>query len=299
MTVAERLVLIGTKGGPAVRPGGAMPTSSLLQLGGRRIVVDCGLAVTAGIARAGVSLLDVDLIFITHLHSDHILELGPLLHTAWTTGRSQPITVFGPPGTDAYWAAFLDSMAFDARIRVEDEGRVPLVDLVDLRIYGEGEVVGGDFTVRALRVNHPPVTDCFALRFDAGRSVTFSADTSYFPPLADFAQGSDVLVHEAMLPDAIEALVTRTNGGDALRRHLHASHTNASDAGRIALAAGVRHLVLHHLIPADDPAYGPTDWMAAVRAHWTGPLSIGRDGLVIELGGNTDAAAEKLDRKRE
>ncbi len=129
--------------------------------------------------------------------------------------------------------------------------------------------------------------------------MTFSADTSYFPPLADFARGSDVLVHEAMLPDAIEALVTRTYGGDALRRHLHGSHTTASDAGRIAHAAGVRHLVLHHLIPADDTAYGPKDWEAAVRPHWTGPLTIGRDGLVIELEGDADAAAEKLDRKRE
>ncbi len=297
--MTDRVVLIGTKGGPAVRPGGALPTASLLQLGGRRIVVDCGLGVTAGIARAGVSLLDVDLVFVTHLHSDHVLELGPLLHTAWTTGRTRPITVYGPPGTDACWAAFLNSMAFDNRIRVEDEGRVPLAELVDLRIYEEGEVMVGDLKVTALRVHHPPVNDCFALRFDQDHSVTFSADTGYFPPLADFARHSNLLVHEAMLPEAVEALVARTNGGDALRRHLHASHTTAQDAARIAQAAGVGHLALHHLIPADDPAYGPDNWVAAVRPHWTGPLTIGRDGLEIELERVKYAAADKLDRKRE
>ncbi len=279
----NRLVMIGTKGGPAVRPGGALPTSSLLELSGRRIVVDCGIGVTAGIARAGVSLLDLDLVFVTHLHSDHVLELGPLLHAAWTTGRTRPITVFGPPGIDRYWAAFQESMVFDSRIRVEDEGRTPLSELVDLRIYGPGEVLGGGLSVSALRVDHPPVADCFALRFDAGRSITFSADTTHFPPLADFARGSDLLVHEAMLPEAVEALVARTNGGAALRRHLHASHTTAGDAGRIAEAAGVGRLVLHHLIPADDPDYGPADWDAAVRRHWYGPLTIGRDGLEIEF----------------
>mgnify|MGYP001057669449 CR=1 FL=1 len=122
----NRLVLLGTKGGPAIRAKGAMPTSTLLELDGRRVVVDCGLGVTKGLVEAGMDLKTLDLIFITHLHSDHILELGPLIHTAWTTGLNTPVTVYGPEGIEAYWQGFLQSLAYDIAIRVEDEGRTPL-----------------------------------------------------------------------------------------------------------------------------------------------------------------------------
>lgn len=280
-----RLVLLGTKGGPAVRQGGAMPTASFLDLGGRKAVIDCGIGVTRALAEAGESLKDLDLVFITHLHSDHLLELGPLIHTAWTTGMAGPVTLFGPPGIEAYWQGFLASMAFDNAIRVEDEGRTPLEQLVRLQVYGEGEVMdAGGYRVSALRVDHPPVTDCFALRFEAaGRVIVFSADTTYFAPLGDFARGADVLVHEAMLPEGVENLVRRTGLGDRLRAHLHASHTTAADAGRIARAAGAGHLVLHHLVPADDPAFGPGDWTREVAREWNGAVTVGRDGLDIAL----------------
>ncbi|TIP62377.1 MBL fold metallo-hydrolase, partial [Mesorhizobium sp.] len=99
-------VLLGSKGGPALRPGGPWPSSSLLKFGGRTIVVDCGLGVTRGLAETGISLKSLDLVFITHLHSDHVLELGPLIHTAWTAGLATPVTVFGPPGTGHYWQRF-------------------------------------------------------------------------------------------------------------------------------------------------------------------------------------------------
>ncbi len=259
-----------------------MPTSSLLEIGGRTIVIDCGLGVTRGLTQAGVELKALDLVFITHLHSDHLLELGALLHTAWTAGLRTPVTVFGPVGTHAYWRDFVASMIFDIETRIYDEGRPDLRSLVVVEEFGEGVVTNGDLSVAALRVDHPPVTECYALRFDCGgRSAVFSSDTAYFPPLADFARDADILVHEAMLAKGVERLVERTGNGARLREHLFASHTLAEDAGRIAADAGVTHLVLHHLIPADDPQIGDEDWIAAVRKSWLGNLTIGRDGLVV------------------
>lgn len=283
--MADRLVLLGTKGGPAIRPGGPSPTSSLLEIGGRRIVVDCGLGVTRGLVEAGLHLRDLDLVFLTHLHSDHVLEFGPLIHTAWTTGLATPVSVYGPPGTRALWQGFLASLDYDIRTRIADEGRPELEPLVAICEYGPGNVMAeGGLTVRALRVDHPPVTDCFALRIEAaGRAIVFSADTAYFPPLADFSAGADILVHEAMLPEGLESIVARTGNGSRLREHLVASHTFAADAGRIATAAGVRRLVLNHLIPADDPAFGEAHWRAALAETWQGELVIGRDGLVLPL----------------
>ncbi|ARP66256.1 MBL fold metallo-hydrolase [Mesorhizobium sp. WSM1497] len=291
----DRLVLLGSKGGPALRPGGPWPSSSLLQIGGRSIVVDCGLGVTRGLVDAGISLKSLDLIFITHLHSDHVLELGPLIHTAWTAGLATPVGVFGPPGTGHYWRRFCQAMEFDIEIRIVDEGRPDIRDLVSIGEFGEGQVVAqGGLTVSALRVEHPPVTDCFALRFEHGaKSVVFSADTAFYPPLADFARGADILVHEAMLEEGIERLVARTGNGARLREHLLASHSFAEEAGSIASDAGVKRLVLNHLIPADDSLIGEADWTAAVRKTWNGDLTIARDGLVVGLSSAKAAAGEE------
>ena len=277
--------MLGTKGGPAIRPGGPMPTSSLLTLGGRRIVVDCGLGVARGLCDAGMPLAEVDLVFVTHLHSDHVLELGPLLHTAWTAGLARPVRVFGPKGLHDLWSGFLASMRYDIDLRIADEGRPDLRELVSIHAHDEGLVLDdGGLSVRAMRVPHPPVDPCFALRFEhEGRTVVFSADTAPHPPLAEFAREADVLVHEAMLLEGVDRLVARTANGRRLREHLLASHTPAEEAGRIATAAGVRHLVLHHLIPADDPRFGRADWEAAIRRTWSGPLTIPSDGERIEL----------------
>ena len=286
----ERLVLLGTKGGPAIRPlpqggSGPWPTSSLLEIGGRRIVIDCGLGVTRGLVDAGVRLAELDLIFITHLHSDHVLELGPLIHTAWTAGLKTPVTVHGPVGIVDYFAGFLASMRFDIDLRIADEERPDLRGLIHVIEFSEGVVLEEDgLTVAALRVDHPPVTDCFALRFEVEDAcIVFSSDTACFPPLAEFARGADILVHEAMLAAGVDRLVARTGNGDRLKQHLIASHTMAEDAGHIASMAGVGHLVLHHLIPADDPEFSEADWLAAVAKTWDGRLTIGRDGLEIAL----------------
>ena len=285
--MAENYVaLLGTKGGPAVRPGSTMPTSSLLCLGGRRVVVDCGLGVTRGLIDQAVQLKTLSLIFITHLHSDHYLELGPLIHTAWTAGLSTMVTVIGPQGLQDYWDSFLRSMEADISLRIEDEGRPDLRQLVDIKVMDEGEVMSQDgMSVSAMRTLHPPLVDCFALRFQAaGRVVVMSGDTAYLPALADFARGADLLVHEAMLGAALPALVARVgNGDDRLMRHLLQSHTTASDAAKIARDADVGALALNHLIPSDDPDYSEADWIDAVSPIWEGPFYPGSDGLRIDL----------------
>lgn len=279
----DRLVILGSKGGPAIRPGGPSPTSSLLDIAGRRCVVDCGLGVTRGLIEAGMVLKELDLIFITHMHSDHVLELGPLIHTAWTTGLATPVKVFGPADLMEYWDGFLASMRYDIDLRIEDEGRPDLRDLVEIRLLQEGDVPLDDDTVsvRALRVDHPPVVDCYALRFEVeGWSVVFSADTAYFPPLGAFSKDCDLLVHEAMLARGVDRIVEITGNGERLREHLLASHTMAPDAAKIAEAAGAKRLVLNHLIPADLPGFEQEEWLEATKG-FRGETIVSHDGLAI------------------
>lgn len=283
---ADFVALLGTKGGPAIRKGSPMPTSSVLSLGGQMVVVDCGLGVTRGLVDQGIALKDIGLIFITHLHSDHYLELGPLLHTAWTAGLKTPVQVYGPSGLTRYWDGFLASMAEDIDTRIDDEGRPDLRGLVEFVVLRAGETVqAGGLTVQAMQSIHPPLVESLSLSFGSnGRRVVFSGDTAHNPALADFARGADLLVHEAMLAEGLEALMARIgNGDDRLMKHWLRSHTMAADAAGIATAAGVKALALHHLIPSDDPTFGPADWHRAVAPHWAGPLHVGRDGMRIAL----------------
>lgn len=283
--IPDSLTLMGVKGGPAIRPGTNMPTSLLLRMGGRTTLIDAGLGAARSVCAAGVPLTAIDLTVITHLHSDHYLELGPLLHTAWTAGLTRPIPVIGPAGLAQYWAGFLHSMDFDIALRIEDEGRVPLAPLLDLTVMSEGVIHGAGPTITALRNDHPPITDSFALRFDhGGRSVTFSGDTAYMDDMAEFARGSDILVHEAMLIPGVEALCARMPNGDArLRQHILRSHTDAADVGRIARDAQVGQLVLTHMVPDGDPDFPPAAWVARVRETWAGPLHLGQDGMRLLL----------------
>lgn len=280
------VTLLGTKGGPAIRPGSSMPTSNLYVLDGKQIVVDCGLGVTKGLVCQGMQLKDISLIFITHLHSDHYLELGPLLHTAWTAGLKTTVEVYGPPGLGDYWRAFLLSMKADIDLRIEDEGRPNLTDLVTFHEIETGLVYEQNgLNVSAIRSVHPPLVDCFCLSFKtADVHVVCSGDTAPNAALEDFAKGADLLVHEAMLESALPALMARIgNGSDKLMAHWLRSHTFAHDAAKTATNAGVKQLALSHLIPSDDPNYTVKDWEDAVVGHWDGPLVVGDDGMRITL----------------
>jgi len=117
-----KLVLLGTKGGPSLRAEGAsfLPTSSHLAMAGRSIIIDCGLGVTASMVKAGYPLTGLTDIFVTHCHSDHVLEFGALLHTAWTAGLDRPVSVFGPPEIATIWRQFCEMMRFDITIRMAD-----------------------------------------------------------------------------------------------------------------------------------------------------------------------------------
>lgn len=282
----DYVALLGTKGGPAIRPGSSMPMSNLFVLNGIQVVVDCGLGVTKGLVDQDMQLSELALIFITHLHSDHYIELGPLLHTAWTAGLCTRVEIYGPRGLDVYWDGFLTSMQADIDLRIEDEGRPDLRVLVQIHDMDAGIVFDRDgLTVSAIRTDHPPLVDSFALSFQTQTThVVFSGDTAPIAAMANFARGADLLIHEAMLESALPALLARIgNGGYKLMAHLLRSHTFAHDAARIAADAGVKTLVLSHLIPSDDPAYSERHWLEAVEGLGDTALIIGRDGLRIDL----------------
>ncbi len=279
------VALSGVKGGPAIRPGSSMPTSVLLRLGDMTVLVDAGLGAAKAVCDQGVALTEIDLVLITHLHSDHYLELGPLFHTAWTAGLSHPIPVIGPSGLADYWSHFLRAMAFDVNLRVSDEGRVPLAPLADIRDIREGRLWDRGVRIDAIRNNHPPIADSFGLSIEGdGRKIVLSGDTAPFEGWQEFCAGADLLVHEAMLVAGVDEVVRRTPTADGrLKDHILRSHTDAVEVGRLARDAGVSALALNHFVPEGLPGFGEADWEASVRRFFDGRLVVGHDGLRITL----------------
>jgi len=142
--------------------------------------------------------------------------------------------------------------------------------------------VEGGLIVTSALVDHPPVVPAFAYRFDGrDRSIVISGDTRPSETLVKLARGADVLVHSVMFPSAVERLVARVPNASGLRASILAHQTSVEDAGRVARAAGVKMLVLSHLVPPDDPTVTDRMWLDAARTHFGGEVIVGRDLLEV------------------
>ena len=278
-----RLVLLGTAGGPLPRVGRSAPAQAIVN-GGNIYVVDCGYGVARQMVLAGLSLSQLRNIFITHHHSDHDIDLGPLLQLAWLSGLTKPVDCWGPPPMRRMIDDYFRYEAYDIRIRQIDEHRPPFRPLVRPHELNGGGLVmsNGRVRVTAAKVVHPPVDLALAYRFDApDRSIVISGDTRPTESLIDLAPGADILVHEAMMADRVLELVGKLPNAQELVRSVLSHHTSAEQAGEVAAAAGVKMLVLSHLVPAEDPAVPDAEWIAAARRHYAGPIVVGRDLMEI------------------
>jgi ribonuclease BN (tRNA processing enzyme) len=279
-----KIVFLGTKGGPRVDVGPSNP-ANLVVVNDTPFVIDCGMGVSRQLASAGVPLASVKYILISHHHSDHNLEYGNLVYNAWAAGLSTPIHSFGPKGLEAMTRTYWELNKFDVETRIEDEGRPdPRKLLIAKDIVEEGVVLQtADVKVTAFRTPHPPIMDNFAYKFETPDGViVFSSDTAYNPKLAEFAKGADVLVHEALYVPWVDRLVARVKNGATLKKHLLESHTAVEDVGKIAAAAGVKVLVLSHLVPGDLDVTDDT-WTEGVKKNFSGKIVVARDLMELKL----------------
>jgi ribonuclease BN (tRNA processing enzyme) len=283
-SAAEKLVLLGTAGGPTPKRTRAAPSQAIV-VGDAVYVVDCGNGVGRQMVLAGLPLRGLRHVFVTHHHSDHVADLVTLPLLAWAAGLDAEVTLHGPAPLRRSVEAGLQAMAFDVDTRVRDEGRRPLRDLVRVHeMRGEGLVHrDAQVTVRAVRVEHPPIREAYAYRFDiADWSVVFSGDTAPSAGLVALARGADVLVHEVLLQDAAE--ISKWVGeptGHPLVQHIVRSHTSFRDLGRIARDAGVGKLVLSHYVPG-DAVVDREAVLSEIRKTFAGVVVFGEDLQVIE-----------------
>jgi ribonuclease BN (tRNA processing enzyme) len=280
---AGRFILLGTGGGPRPRKTRAA-SAQVIVVNEAAYVVDCGDGVARQLVLADIPLPWLRHIFLTHQHSDHNADYGNLILLAWTAGLRTQVDCWGPPPLEEMTRHFMEMNSYDIRTRIEDEGRIPLQPLVHVHEQTEGGLILEDENVRVTStlVDHPPVVPAFGYRFDtADRSIVFSGDTAPSERLISLARGTDVLVHDAFYPSAIDRLVAGVPNAPTLKQSILSHHTSAEDAGRVARAAGVKTLVLSHLVPAEDPAVTDQMWIDAASKHFDGKIIVGKDLLEI------------------
>src|SRR5712692_2501662 len=282
---ALRVLLCGTAS-PIPSPRRAEACTAVFA-GGRMWVVDTGPGSWRTLALRRIRGEAIGAVFYTHLHSDHIGELGEFNLQTWVAGRPGPLRVYGPDGV----TELLHGFALLPPDRAAMVSMPVLLDGADAtRVLDEDGVV-----VTAFAVAHDPAKPAFGYRFDyGGRSVVVSGDTKPCPNLVTHARGADVLVHEAQANAVVHIMeeAAREAGETRIAKILGdipSYHSSPADAAREAVAAGVRLLVFTHFTPPPDNPLVARIFRRDVNGLPPRGVVLGEDGTLIVLPKGSDA----------
>jgi len=269
----DRLVMLGTGGGPVVDAELARPATALV-VNGSVYLVDCGAETFRQLVVSGLGFAGVANVFLTHHHLDHTSGLPALAVHGWADrSRIGTVDVWGPPSVASLTEGI--PATFEEGSELFSQGS-PFGPFPDFRPHevaaqpnaGSVTVMQDDnVKVDAVWVQHT-IDHAYAYRFTlkrTGKVVVFSGDVvAGEPNLIALARGCDVLVHEVLDPDRVEEIVAPLPepGRSVLRGRITGGHTSVYDLPAVATAAKAQKLVMNHYTPTPQR---PSEWLRKAR----------------------------------
>lgn len=274
-----KVTLLGT-GAPAPAMNRFGP-SILVEAGGQRFLFDAGRGALQRLTQVKINWQDVDVLFLTHLHSDHVVGFPDLWLTGWLVAprRDRPLQVWGPRGTKKMMSHLEQAYEFDIRMRLDDDRAPPDGVVIQARDMNEGVVFEkSGVKVTAFEVDHAPVRPAFGFRVDyGGRSVVLSGDTRVSQNLIRHAQDVDLLIHEVASPESfLRAGVPSDRVKAVMERHV-----TPEQAGEVFARTKPRLALYSHIARSE---VSEQDLMPQTRSTYSGPVEVGEDLMVILVG---------------
>jgi ribonuclease Z len=251
--------------------------SILVQAGSQTLLFDAGRGCLQRLRQIDVSYDKINALFLTHLHSDHIVGLPDLWLTGWLISERQtPLDVFGPIGTKDMVDHLQKAFAFDINIRATDDKRfrkgskLPVVEVKQGVVYEKDGV-----KVIAFKVDHHPDIPAFGYRIEYdGHAVVLSGDTRYSENLIKFAKGTDLLIHEVVIaPDTLSK--------DDPKYPIWAHHTTPEQAARIFNEVKPKLAAYSHIVKL----YGRNEkeLESRTKAGYSGAIVVGEDLMSFSI----------------
>ena len=275
---------------------GRAQSSNLLIVNGAQYLIDAGDGVTRRLIRLGANFRNIDNVFITHPHSDHVGGLGALMGLIYDLNCNKPVDIYGPPGTAASVQGLLQFLTVSSEIRISDgTNTIPISKLFGGHDAGVGTIFqDANVKVSAVENTHfhfQPGSPAYgkyksySYRFDAAdRSVVFTGDTGPSDAVTQLAKGADMLVSEATNPvdEFKEGQIkqgswqskTPEEQAGLIRHHIE-EHLLPEEVGKIAAGAGVKTVVLTHLQPSPNNDY--SRYIELVKQSFSGRVLVAKD----------------------
>lgn len=282
-----KVTLLGT-GGPEYFPD-RLGISTLVEANGQKLLFDIGRGTNQRLYQSRVNPKTITDIFVTHLHNDHIEGLPDLWMTPWfLLGRDHGFDLWGPEGTDDMIAGMRLMFGHDLDKRVNKFNPIENLDIRVHTVSGDGVVFDRDgVTVTAFAVEHKDGNPSYGYRVDYnGHSVVLSGDTTLNDNLIVHSAGADVIVHNVIaFSDRLSAMPEMQGVLEKLTTPEQAAEVFSRTAPKLA--------VFSHLVTKEMQGDAGLDKIIErVRAAgYAGPLVMGEDRMVLNIGDTVDTVA--------
>ncbi len=253
--------------------------SSLVSYEGTNYLIDAGSGVTQRLSEAGIKPGEIDYFFITHLHSDHIVDLYQLFISGWHTGRETKFKVFGPKGLKSLFDKIFEAYKEELDLRKEWEKRPNVEGLAYeiTEINNELKIELDNATIESVKVDHHPVDPAFGYKFILGpKNIIFSGDTRYCEVLEKSSKDADILVHEVFVGLDYDPVRMSSDTIENISDY----HTTPEEIGILASNASVKKLILNHFVP---PVFDEDVLVERIAKHFDGEIVVGKDLMQFDI----------------